>query len=167
MRDIEKIKSVTAIFTSIASFLRFFEFFMALFQGISYWLETLQAGQAERGFCLACLRISNFRENFPTPGKPGRRMFLPGLPGEFLANKKCLEKVPQKFLNISEVKHWRWKWQLQTWFFQSPPQGRLLFQILTFLGSNPFWLFWHHLNTDMETPWWPHYFLHSQPLLRM
>ena len=62
VRDIEKIKSVIAIFTSIASFLRFFEFFMALFQGISYWLETLQAGQAERGFCLACLRISNFRE---------------------------------------------------------------------------------------------------------
>ena len=62
VRDIEKIKSVIAIFTSIASFLRFFEFLMALFQGISYWLETLQAGQAERGFCLACLRISNFRE---------------------------------------------------------------------------------------------------------
>ena len=86
-------------------------------------------------------------------GKPGRISFLPGLPGEFLANKKCLEKVPQKFLNISEVKHWRWKWQLQTWFFQSPPQGRLLFQILTFLGSDSFWLFWHHLNSDMETPW--------------
>ena len=68
--DFEKMKSLIAIFTSIASFLRFFEFFMALFQGIPYWLETLQAGQAERGFCLACLRISKFRENL-----------LPGLPG--------------------------------------------------------------------------------------
>ena len=55
VRDIEKIKSVIAIFTSIASFLRFFEFFMALFQGISYWLETLQAGQAEELSCLASL----------------------------------------------------------------------------------------------------------------
>ena len=80
---------------------------MALFQGISYWLETLQAGQAETFSCLACLRISNFRENLLTPGKPGRRMFLPGLPGEFLANKECFEKVPQSFIKISEIKQWR------------------------------------------------------------
>ena len=51
------------------------------------------------------------------------------------------------------MKQWRWKWQLQTWFSQCPAQGRLLFQILKFLGSDPFWLFRHHLNTDMETPW--------------
>ena len=141
------------IFTSIASFLRFLEFFVALFQGIPYWLETLQAGQAEELSCLASLEWKVFPGNLNFSGKPGRRSFLPGLPGEFLANKECLEKVPQKILKISEIKQWWWKWQLQTWFSQCPAQGRLLSQILKFLGFDSFWLFWHHLNSDMETPW--------------
>ena len=33
----------------------FLEFFVALYQGISYWLETLQASQAEKFSCLASL----------------------------------------------------------------------------------------------------------------
>ena len=53
--DFEKMKSLIAIFSSIASLLRFLEFFVALFQGIPYWLETLQAGQAEELSCLASL----------------------------------------------------------------------------------------------------------------
>ena len=127
---------------------------VALFQSIPYWLETLQAGQAETFSCLACLEWEDFPGNLKFSGKPGRRMFLPGLPGEFLANKKCLEKVPQKILDISGFKQWRQKWQFKSWFSQSPPQGRLLFQILKFYGSDPFWLFRHHLNSDMETPWY-------------
>ena len=102
------------IFTSIASLLRFLELFVALFQGISYWLETLQAGQAEELSCLASLEWKVFPGNLNFSGKPGRRSFLPGLPGEFLANKECLEKVPQKIVKIIQVRHFHWKW---------PPQG--------------------------------------------
>ena len=57
-----------------------------------------QASQAE-----------DFPGNLKFSGKPGRISFLPGLPGEFLANKKCLEKEPQKILKIMEVRHFNRK----------------------------------------------------------
>ena len=125
----------------------YFEFFCGTFQGNSYWLKTLQQeSQAEKFSCLASLewKVSQASQAedisgiLKFSGKPGRISLLPGLPGEFLANKKCLEKVLPKILKISWIRQWRWKWQLQTWLSLSPLPGRLLFQILEFFDLQPF-----------------------------
>ena len=60
----ELIKPVHFIFPHDPISWRYLQFCMAFCQGISYWLETLQADQAERLFCLACLRIWNFSRKF-------------------------------------------------------------------------------------------------------